>query len=307
MLLEASLSREALADEDQICQQCDKGNFAIWRCKDCSMGISMCRGCIRRNHIQNPFHRIEQWNTQFFRPAELWEVGTYLLVRHHNRLLVCDILRSQVDFLEMMEGKKDLAEQEDIKSWSVPTFTYPKSSSLANDRESPAPAGNQGEGDIEMDNNEVTPDDLGDEDFFRYLQELRDDDGRDSGDLKESEIDLDVEDDTEEEEIEGPEPSHYLPNELGAEFHSSEGIGSAQRVMGTYVRVVHTNGIHNIAMISCECQGLDALTSDLIAVRLLPASFERIRTLFSIQLLDYFRLSNLEVKATAYQFYNLLK
>ena len=77
--------------------------------------------------------------------------------------------------------------------------------------------------------------------------------------------------------------------------------------MGSYVRVVHTNGIHNIAMIICECRGHDTLASDLLAARLLPTSFKRIRTLFTVQLLDLFRLCNLELKASVYQFHHLLQ
>ncbi|PPQ94118.1 hypothetical protein CVT25_010256 [Psilocybe cyanescens] len=46
---------------------------------------------------------------------------------------------------------------------------------------------------------------------------------------------------------------------------------------------------------------------DLVACRLLPASFKKIRTLFSVQLMDHFRLCNLELKATAYQFYQLIR
>jgi hypothetical protein len=235
VLLEASLSREALADEDIKCQQCDKGNFGTWRCKDCSMGISMCRGCICRYHIQNPFHRIEKWNKQFFRPVDLWEVGTYLLVRHHNWQLACDVIQSQVDFLEMMEEKKDLEEQDDLKTRPVPTFTSTKSSSSAYNSDFFQPAKDFSDADVEMDSHEVAADDIGDEEFFRYIQELQDADGRESGERKESEGNLDAEDDTEEDEVEEPEPIHYLPNVLHAEYHSSE--GSAQRVMGMYVRV----------------------------------------------------------------------
>ena len=39
----------------------------------------------------------------------------------------------------------------------------------------------------------------------------------------------------------------------------------------------------------------------------MPASFTRIRTLFTTPLLDYFRLCNLELKASAYQFYQLIR
>jgi hypothetical protein len=60
-------------------------------------------------------------------------------------------------------------------------------------------------------------------------------------------------------------------------------------------------------MVSCECHGHDNFPFDLLAARLLPTSFKRIKTLFTAQLLDFFRLSNLELKASAYQFYQLLR
>ena len=118
----------------------------------------------------------------------------------------------------------------------------------------------------------------------------------------------DLEDDIEDDNSNEPLQNRYLPEDFNADYKAEDSFTSAQRVVGTYVRVVHTNGIHNIAMISCECHGHDMLPCDLIAARLLPASFERIRTLFSAQVLDdNFRLCNLELKATAYQFYHLLK
>ena len=67
-----------------------------------------------------------------------------------------------------------------------------------------------------------------------------------------------------------------------------------------------TNGIHDVAMVSCECRGPDNLPFELLAARLLPTSFNWIKTLFTAQLLDRFRLSNLELKVSAYQFYQLL-
>lgn len=81
----------------------------------------------------------------------------------------------------------------------------------------------------------------------------------------------------------------------------------ADALNNTYVRVVHSNGIHHLAMVSCHCQGADSIPLDLVACRLLPASFVRIRTLFTTSLMDYFRLCNLELKASAYQFYQLIR
>ena len=60
-------------------------------------------------------------------------------------------------------------------------------------------------------------------------------------------------------------------------------------------------------MVSFHCQGYDTFTLDLFAAQLPPASFKRIKTLFTAQILDMFRLCNLELKASAYQFYQLLR
>lgn len=290
-LLAASLSREALADEDKQCRHCDKGNLAVWRCRDCLMGIPMCRSCIRRNHKANPFHRMEQWNGKFFRPAEQWEVGMYLLIPHRNRNLPCDTNKKQEFFLEILEEKRDANEQKRLKVNSGPTVTSTSTSGpnmSSWDAEFPNTPADVEMEDVEMPNTGGRLQDDGDEIFMRYLQELRDgESGRDLDDDMFKEDD-EVEDNIEDEESEVPIPK-------------------AQRVVGKYVRVVHTNGIHVISMLSCDCHGSDDLASDLLASRLLPTSFERIRTIFSAQLLDYFRLSNLETKASAYHFYHLLQ
>ncbi len=85
------------------------------------------------------------------------------------------------------------------------------------------------------------------------------------------------------------------------------GIPKSDDLHNSYVRIVHPNGIHHIALITCACRPGDNVPLDLLAMRLVPASFDRIRTLFSAEVLDYFRLSNLEMKASAYQFYQLLR
>ncbi len=50
-----------------------------------------------------------------------------------------------------------------------------------------------------------------------------------------------------------------------------------------YVRVVHTNGMHHLPLVNCMCRSEfpDDLAFDLVASRLIPASFDRIRTLFT--------------------------
>ena len=71
-------------------------------------------------------------------------------------------------------------------------------------------------------------------------------------------------------------------------------------------RVVHSNSLHHILMVNCQCQGDEAVLLDFFAAQLLPASFKRIKTLFTVQVLDMFWLCNLKLKASTYQFYQLL-
>jgi hypothetical protein len=77
--------------------------------------------------------------------------------------------------------------------------------------------------------------------------------------------------------------------------------------LGTRHRVVHTNGLHHISMVSCQCKGEEVLPRDLIAAHLLPTSLKRIRTIFTAQVLDQYRFCNLELKSSAYQFYQMLR
>jgi hypothetical protein len=299
-LLEASLSHEVPAEEDKQCQKCDNGMWAVWRCRDCCLGLPMCRACMRSSHQENPFHRIEQWNGNFYRHAELWEVGTHLFIRHHTRNPLCDTLLAQKDFLELAELGKDNTEQESLN-------TLLSSASNHSTAPVPGPAPSGYDNDIDMSHPGI--DDEGDdEQFMSYLDELRSD-GRDQpydGEAQDEEI----EDELDVDETDVPVSNQYLPKEFNTRTATASTIGGSLAdipVMGTYIRVVHTNGIHNIAMVSCECRGHDVLPCDLLAVGLVPASFQRIRTIFTAQLLDYFRLCNLELKASAYQFYHLLQ
>ena len=75
----------------------------------------------------------------------------------------------------------------------------------------------------------------------------------------------------------------------------------------TYVRVIHTNGVHHLALVTCSCSGLNTLPEELIHSGFMPTSFKRVRTIFTLAVLDLFRYSNLEMKASAYQFFQMLR
>ncbi|KAF8235408.1 hypothetical protein L208DRAFT_1173198, partial [Tricholoma matsutake] len=82
---------------------------------------------------------------------------------------------------------------------------------------------------------------------------------------------------------------------------------TADALNNSYICVVHTNGIHHLVMVTCQCQGEHQIPLDLVTSNLLPTSFTNIQTLFTVQVLDHFWLCNLELKALAYQIYQLIR
>ena len=262
--MEAMISREAMPGGPGPCRHCNK-SIAVWRCRDCTLATLMCRSCMRLCHRENPFHKIQRWNGFYYRPAELREVGTYLLIRHYTGEEICDTLRNWCSILDSAEMTHDLNEQVHLRE------------------PNPAPHTTQ--------EREEYVEEFSDEDFNMDVDlnfENNDsDDGEDLGDG--------------DEELEDNPAFNNSDNLSGAD------PALAASTIGSLHRVVHTNGLHHIAMVSCQCHGDNVLPLDLMAAQLLPASLKRIRTLFTAQVLDHYRLCNLELKASAHQFYQLLR
>jgi hypothetical protein len=255
--MEALISREAMLEGAGLCRHCNQF-LAVWRCKDCVLATPKCRSCIRNIHRENPFHRIERWNGSYYRPAELREVGAYLLVRHCTGDAICDTLSRWTNILDPAETVNDKTEQEELRRICF------------------APSQSQGQ--------------VPGEDTQEYDDRDFDLEGDpDIGESDDEEDDIDDDDELEDDIDAGADPA------------------LAASTLGPLRRVVHTNGLHNIHMISCQCHGEDALPLDLFASQLIPASLKRIQTIFTAQVLDQFRLCNLELKASAYQFHQLLR
>ena len=300
-LLPALLSREALPIERSRCDHCGRDLWAIWRCKDCCLARPLCRNCMRTTHWDNPFHKIERWTGTYFRSAELWEVGTYVLIPHHEGKPVCERLQRQQRALEQFEQQKDAVEQEKLSR-----------SATARQAAAPPPHASQPRtADMEWDRGEVEPEDVfDDEQFEQTLDRLHrklhvvDEDGDDEP-VDDFEFFTEEDDETVVGEADADiRLPQYLPEQTE---DGSPDLPTNDFFNNSYVRIVHTNGLHHLAMVSCQCRGAELLPPDLIASGLVPASFQRIRTLFSTQVLNFFRLCNLEMKASAYQFYHLLR
>ena len=270
-------------------------------------------------------HKIQRWTGTHFRSAELWEVSAYILVPHYAGEPLCDALNCQKMNLEQFDLQKDYNEQEELarsaqKSQSATGLgdaEHEEVSESAQQSQS-ASGGNNASEDFEMRNmddvewvgNDVT-EVLDDESFEKYLDNLHQREANDapiegSAFFQEADDDAAVVD--ADADVAGlPAYLECSNNIASSAEHYAGSIPAGDVFNNSYVRIVHTNGIHHMAMVTCQCRGVDQLPLDLVACRLLPASFQNIRTLFSAQVLDYFRLSNLELKASAYQFYQLLR
>ena len=274
---------------------------------------------MRHTHSNSPLHRIEFWTGTHFRPAELWEVGTYILVPHYTDITICTGLAFQIQYLEQSEQSKDDAEQElsGVDEWVSASASAPTSAPV----QAPAQAK------IYRQENDYSLPQMPSPGII-WEEEMEADI---SSDVLIGQMENDILDGNDEievneadEDIHGFEP--YLPelnmaktSGMNVKMGSGAGAGAdgigepnenipmADALNNTYVRVVHSNGIHHLAMVTCQCRGEHQLPLDLVAMNLLPASFLRIKTLFSVQVLDYFRLCNLELKASAYQFYQLIR
>lgn len=310
-MIRALLSREALP-RSHICDRCTGNKFAVWRCRDCTAARILCRGCIRNCHMDCPTHRIEVWCGEYFRHAELWEVGLYILVRHHTDPFMCATLQFQNNILGDFQREIDDCEQKKLKEGLLDSRR-----DLGRDkgnRPSAGPNDNDKE-DIDMPPKDHMEDT--EETFSQFIGRMDDlykksyeADGSSGGD-DEHVVDIDAGYPDDEIEDMPCLPDEYIPmNDATAapafSVPSTE-IPRVDALNNPYVRVVHTNGVHHIGLVYCTCRGRENTHEDLMAAGLVPTSFTRYKTIFTHGVLDDFRITNLECKASAYQYFQKLR
>lgn len=269
-ILQALQDTEALP-KPEVCAEC-ADPAPQWRCQDCFGGRLLCRKCMRHSHFGNPFHRIECWTGTHFRVAALWEVGVYLLLPHHNAPCLCANLAWQQKILEDFQQKKD----QSIRSGP------------GSDRHGNNPAGsNEHPPHTETPLDQMLEEE--EEEFLDLEADIRDTDAGMDGF-----VDYMVVNEP------NPEPASTLSHTECPDAPGRDALNNH------YIRIVHTNGIHHIALVFCKCRGQD-ITHDLIYGSMVPTSFTRIRTVFTTAVLDHFRSCNLEMKSSAYQFFQMLR
>jgi hypothetical protein len=244
----------------------------------------------------NPLHRIERWVGTHFRAAALWEVGVFILVRHRTGPVLCESLEWQKGLLDNIQRGKDILDQDTIE------MQHEEHSSTEEDAF---------EAEAESDAAFM-------EELDRlYFKRFAGGEGSNPEDVI-----RDGREDAEEEEFNTPEAdvvdgdagragfaTYITPGSGRSAASESEtpAAPGADALNNQYVRIIHTNGVHHIALVSCNCHGHTELPLNLMYARLVPTSFSRIRTLFTADLLDQFRYANLEMKASAWQFFQMLR
>lgn len=241
---------------------------------------------MRHSHVANPFHRIECWTGTFFRQAHLWEVGVYILVPHQSKATSCATLHFQINALEQIQLFTDEEEQLALHAArGLMSPAIPSHNSDSNRMTAISIADEYDESDEEDEIYELEENEDNHLPHYLSLAPMHADE------VPNVEVPLQQVPEQQVPDHENPRPS--LPRHDALNNH--------------YVRIIHSNGIHDLAIVTCQCLGADAVHADLIFCKLIPASFSTYKTLFTIDALDDFRLSNLECKASAYQYFQKLR
>jgi hypothetical protein len=281
-----------------------------------------CRKCMRKLHQHEPLHRIECWTGKFFRPASMWEVGGYLLIKHHGETGLCETLKFQKDLLDDIQGREDSIDQDACRAAAATDdiAAAVDFSDTANiDTEINWSLNHGGE----FSNDENT-DTLIMAEMDRIHDERQVRDGIEIDEILQDGDNDEGEKDCIDETFNGFK-EYMSSTASGMEYSGTaiNGTASSSSIPSIYefdevtepkkdafnnhcVRIAHVNGIHHLTVVTCTCRGVDNLPIDLMYSRLVPTSFTHIRTLFTTMALDTFRLANLEMKASAYQYFQLI-
>ena len=267
---------------------------------------------MRHTHINAPLHHIEYWTGTFFRAACLWEVGNYILVPHYSSSgSLCSELTFQKEALEAYQQEKDQTEQ---------MQSLQQAASAASAASAAIDEWVDWLGDEEREEttewNEHNIDQL-DENFDEDIQASAGyldrnlptfathhppTHGTEHGTEQARNMQCSATD------------SAALPRGGAPPMPGNADDGPAtaahpsrDSLYNAYVRVIHVNGVHHLALVTCTCLNADNIHANLLSCRLVPTTFKRYRTLFTGGVLDDFRISNLECKVSAYQYYSKLR
>jgi len=306
------------------CPKCDFGR-PIWRCLDCTDKSAVCVLCCRNAHKFNIFHTIEKWNGRFYQTGALWQVGVKVYTGHNghpcpkstaalsvlgpktypaanpnepadklsevaevfgiSQLEVLEIISESLEAKSMTRLQKDvLGSMAEKSGVGVLDLLEHLKEALSNKAEEDAEA-LQTESDRATANAEQTPQ---------------------TDDMSEPQVVIDIMeenmggDEDWEDEDERPakgDMPRFLPRPP-----PTDGTGNP------FITIVHTNGFHSLPVVWCACsENLEDRDMQLLDLHFYPASYDRIKTVFTFDCLNQHRYEALECKSSHYQYHNKLR
>jgi hypothetical protein len=208
-----------------------------------------------------PLHRIECWTGSYFRAADLWEVGNYILVRHHTGDPLCTSLTFQKNLLDGIQNNKDDEEQKTLKEAAMGERLAEMGEHLAAMGSEEPPAATDpsplscAAAMVNLATGSDTEDDAGSE-ASEFQEDYEADLGAAYG----------------YNDVPPSAPSTHLATAQLTGFFSEH--PRHDELKNNYVRVVHINGVHHIALVACSCHGSEQTHADLMASNLVPTSFQ---------------------------------
>jgi hypothetical protein len=308
--------------QDSICKRCGTGR-AIWRCHDCTDKFAVCVLCCRMAHKYNIFHRVEKWNGRYYQHAALWQVGIKIFVGHDGNPCPRSTaaLSGLDDHIQTQQNESggiltQVAEQFGLS----PTEALGKISNAMENANGCLPQ-------LERDILRVAAEKAGMTELglLNHLRSaLAREADNDSADLQ-SDSDKVTADAEAEEVIDGGVEGAFVleddvdgDNENWEDEDSRPARGDTPRFLprppptdgagNKFITVVHTNGFHSLPVVWCACtEQTDERDLQLLDQHLYPASYDRIKTVFTFACLDDHRYEYLECKSSHYQYHNKLR
>ncbi|MDX6295879.1 MAG: hypothetical protein QOH50_5049 [Kribbellaceae bacterium] len=309
----------------QVCTACKIGK-SLWRCLDCMDTCMLCVLCFRHRHQHLPFHRVEKWNGRFFQRGSLWQVGVKIYLGHQGAVCPNSIDALSQRHNTKMNGSEDLRDNpidfpllyHQLQSLAHQFQLTPKELLGALDQATKSHntlAKSQEIVDtiVSQFGRKLLQDLLKLQDEIQRIEseveQMQSQANQESAQMESDNttsipmVDIPILDQINDEEWEdeddGPIKGHiprFVPRPP-----TTDGSGNP------FVTVVHSNGFHSLPVVWCSCNPQDENDLQLLDSRLYPATYKKIKTVFTFECLDDFRMENLECKASHYQYHNKLR
>jgi CxC2 like cysteine cluster associated with KDZ transposases len=111
---------------EMVCSSCESSGE--WWCLDCLRHPLFCQDCCQHAHWNNPFHKIQQWEKEYFKDSTLLQAGLTLHFGHGGKpcpLIPSDDFHHDEGEDEQMFGLPDLPpelleDEDDAEFGSIP-------------------------------------------------------------------------------------------------------------------------------------------------------------------------------------------